>query len=472
MGGGQFRVSPHCRGRGYELSTTFVVRLLSVATSGIYRVFYVCYMLVLLHGTESAYAQTTASVPVTITLEEPSETGQLVRILVNRTTLPPLKMGGPSEKFTVSLSRKPTRGQQPVITIGRRDRGIPFPRSLFDYFNFSRVQLFIEAEDWNKPHTVTVSATTIAVPGNYLLSFGGTSYPNPNEINIREAPEIDVTIEDWLEINFSSPWEIYEGKQIVSLPVNLTVEEWFTDPIKLTLFIPNKPDYLRQYWPGTSDRVLTFTQGNYNDPQEFSLLVGPGESAGVGQDYPFVVTASRAGYNNIEKEGIIHILPNPCRYELRVVRGQEKLNFGTWVRPERDDSEGTITVNSLTGSYDKSSNMNTPVNEPISAKLTLNSTDCLNCQIFTRLSSDIYLSRTGESETIPATLEWTAWHRGILIENLVRVPVSRSIIRPTADDGTTEIQIGGTLSDISGDEFVAPAGEYSRTITVGAGCFP
>ena len=430
-----------------------------------YRLLYVCYVLVLLQGTKSAYAQT-ASVPVTITLEGVSEPVLPIPV-VNRTNLA-VKIGGPSETFAVSLSSEPL--EETTVSWGLDDN-LPLGGKKRD-LDLSLESFTFTSENWDEKQLVTVTANTDAQTEEYSIIFkiagnsGGSTFP-----------KVSVKVKNRLEINFSSPWEIYVDQHSPRLlPVTLTVEEGFIAPVQLTLSIPNKPDYLQIYRSGSRDGgVLNFDDSNYNVPQNFIL---ERRTNVVVSRHRFVVTARQGTTILGQKGGFIEILPDPCRVQFDAT-GAGELNFGTWIRPEEVDEEGSITVSSFTGDYTYDPDL-TLVGTPTTNKFRVSTTNCRGCNIGPRVSSSDTQLEGPESAIISLNTEWSVWlgdrlhfFRSPLLSLIEGRLVSRIVFtRNVLENPVITAQLGGTISDISGDESLTPGGTYSGTIIIYALCWP
>ena len=376
--------------------------------------------------------------------------------IINRTNLT-VTPGGSGKTFTVRLSSEPL--EETTVSWGLNDDDLP-PGGERDDLDMSLESFIFTSENWDEEQPVTVTAETYAETEEYLITFEITGNSGGGGVG-SILPEVTVTVEDWLEINFSSPWEVYERHPSSVLPVVLIVEEGFTAPVRVTLSLPDRPDYLRVDW---YFREVTFTEDSYSVPQNLRLRISR-SSFVIGEEHPFVLTASSVGYDDIRREGIIRTLPNPCEPTIRIIEGE--LDFGAWNRPEEEGLEGSVTVNSTTGRGDGGINMNSVGEEPSAAKWELTTQNCRGCTSGIA-SADDKLRRQNGDQTIDFSVEWSKWNDGRL--QLDRNSGDRRLITFLPDDKTQTFQFGGTISGISGDETVTPGGTYKGTIAVWISC--
>ena len=424
-----------------------------VAALGMCRLLCMCCVFALLWGAKSVYAQN-ATVPVTIILEGPSGTALPIPV-VSRTNLT-VKPGGSGKTFTVSLSSEPL--EETTVSWGLNDDDLP-PGGEERDLDMSLESFIFTSENWDEEQPVTVTAETYAEMEEYLITFEITGNSGGGGVG-STLPEITVTVEDWLEIDFASPWKVYEGR-FSRWPVTLTLEEGFTAPVTVTLSIPNKPDYLHV---DQFDWVLRFNDYPYGLSR--NLRLNPLSGFVAGEEYQFFLTVSSAGYNDIRREGIIRTLLNPCTPNIRIIEGE--LDFGAWNRPEEESLEGSITVNSTTGLGNGGINMTLVGEEPTAAKWELTTENCGGCR--SRIDYvHSSLRRQGSNKTIDFTMEYSRW-----IDDRLRIDrgskyVASWLFNPDGKIHTH--QFGGTISGISGDESVTPVGVYQGEIGVKIFCY-
>ena len=407
----------------------------------------------LLWGVKSVYAQN-ATVPVTIILEEPSGTA-LPTPVVNRTDLT-VKLGGSGETFTVSLSSPPL--EETTVSWGLNDGDLP-PGGERDDLDLSLESFIFTSENWDEGQPVTVTANTDAETEEYLITFEITGNSGGGGVG-STLPEVTVTVEDWLEINFSSP-SVHARRRYVRIPVDLTVEEGFTASVEVTLSLPdNSPDFLQVH---NSAGQIRFTEHNYETSQDVIVYIRPSTDEMVGE-YGFILTASRVGYNNIQVEGTFRIIPNPCQFNIRIM--ESELDFGTWNGPGEEGLEGSITINSTTGSDDGGINMTLVGEGPTAAKFELTTQNCRLCTygIDSWRDEDELRGQNGD-HTIDFTMEYSKWNDDRITRDRALETTGGLMGRP--DRFVHTLQFGGTISGITSN---TRPDTYLGTIVFGFTC--
>ena len=401
---------------------------------GICRWFSMFCMLVLPLSVKLAYAQESAFVPVTIILEGPENMTSASETASPELDIDPLDIDvylGGSNSFRVRLNSGWT-GQVSVsievttapsssgdvgditITTDRDDRSL----------------LFLPGD---REKIVRVDAKTDAELGDYTVKLDASNSEGTDTENVT------VTVKDWMTgFNVPQTWDVNWGWTSDLEFTLVAVEGDFVVPTTLTLSIPNKPGYL---WFGSS--MLTFNEGDYSTSKRFRIDAT--FAAVVDAEHPFVVTLSREGYNNISKSGKIKILSSPCNPNLTI--GRERLDFGTWIRPET--GEGSVTINAETDGY-RSTMTAAGGNSPTTAWLELATMNCGYCELHPS-TGDIEGKISGE--TIDFSMLWGIWdvEDGIWVdfEGGRHEPSFQTITNP--DVSPTVMEFYGEISGIDSD---------------------
>ena len=415
------------------------------------RLLYMCLVLALFQSTGSAYAQNSASVPVTITLEAPSSASETSSptLVVDPTELT-VQTGGIG-RYYVRLSPIPTG---PVsVTYRVIDAPTGGDES---HLTSSPESLSFTTTNWRRDQVVTVTAATNALEGEYTIELtpigGGVTDKDSVTVTVKEGLTLGPIPRIVVEVGKSSgPW----GLRLV---VTSGQPRWGTVTTTLSIREPGN-DYV-----SAQPSTLTYTVDEYNSSKSVTFTATADAVPGY---YTLVQTASRVGYNNVQQEGTIQVIPNQCAVTLSK---DSDLNFGQW-RKDESDGIGWVTVNAWqrlggSGSISKGHMINAGGTSSV-GRVRLSTNKCRQCSFSSSPSQGGLKGQSGHS--IAFNMGWQGWDEdGGSLGGLLRMPSEIGLffeyLPPTF---TATFQFGG---DISGITFETPPDNYRGTINAQAFC--
>ena len=440
--------------KGSGLILTVVATRTSWSIPRICRLAFVFCMLILPLSMNLAYAQESASVPVTIILEGPENTTSISETAPLELVINPLEIDvqlGGFNSFRVRLNSRPTGQVSVSIEVTTAPSSSGDVRDITITTDRDDGYLLFLPEERNREKIVRVDAETDAELGDYIVKLDASGNEGTDTGNVT------VTVKDWMKrFNVPQIWNVRQRYRHY-LEFALTVVEGdFVIPVTLTLSIPNKPDYL-----SFSPSMLTFDEDNYGTSQRFTIEAT--SAAVVGAEHLFTVTLSREEYNDISRSGNIKILPNFCTPALSV--REEDLDFGTWIRPEAGAPEGRVTINVRTG-ISSGTMVAAEGNSPTASSMVLTTEDCVYCLV-DHIKSDLIGKISGDP--IDFFMTWGAWNTeedgslGVFLGG--NETDALGVVNP--DVSPTAIRFGGTISGIDSDTSIDT---YEGSIVVQAVC--
>ena len=426
----------------------------SYASFKMYRLLCTYCVLSLLQGVESAYAQNSASVPVTIILEVPNASE----------TAPPELRVSPTElsvtqasrrRLNIWLSSMPTGS----VTVSLEVTDPPTNGDVGDV-SLSPSSLTFTGTDYEGRKPVDISAASDAETGSYTIAIELTLDIG----GILDTETVAVTVQELVSVGATLPRtiELYPGEE--SDEGLFLIDPPHSESVTLSLSIEDPVPYLR-----VEPSTLIYTEDNHNIPQYYKVVAT--ETAVAPSTHTLLILYPEGEHTEIRGE--IKILAPPCSLEFSETAD---LDFGAWHKP-RTGETGSVTVNanwtSRTGTPLASSQELTRATggQPSVGKVKLTPTNCASrCRMSVSLPQG-GLKRHGYSQPSILFEATCAWGRTTVQFPELRflaVDCNHIIHRSVLEDGQPSyFQFGGEISDIDSDK---PEGSYQGTMTAQVMC--
>ena len=410
-------------------------------------------MLILPLSVELAYAQESASVPVTIILEGPENTTSASETAPPKLLIdfdPPsleVQLGDHNRVFWVNFRPEP---------VGRVDVSIDVssgPSPTADLSNFTATteqgdgsSLLITPYNWNRrtvSNRVTVDAETDAELGDYIVKVAasGTGVTDTKEVTVKvvdwvtHEPARDILVEKGGSGTWGTGWGTGSGG-FPQTGATYTLE--LLEPVPEYLsFSPDPPE-------------LIFPYGSNHDPKYIQVYATGQAVVGARHRFRLTHTRDRDGYPDIEDEGYIIITGPPCTFGITET---SDLDFGTWRTSGDDEERWSVKVDEVDGSIGEVTNVTQVIGSSVVSvgKAKLVYTNCRgynDCGI----QVDPLTTLTGNNR------------RGTVNFDKTFTMVRRE---GDPDDESRTFHFGGR---ISGRISETPANSYTGTLTVSAFC--
>ena len=314
------------------------------------RIFYVFCMLVLLGSIEYVYAQ--ATVPVTIILQGSEPASSELR--VNPTELEVAQSS--IEDLEVWLSLRP----EGRVTVSLLVTNPPPSGNAADII-LSPISLSFEVDKYAERQSVEVRALSVAEPGEYTIELTASGG------GVTDTETVTVTVIDGLGFQPLRRVELYPGDSGTLHAILIGT------PSPRRKAITVRATILESGWEAHLELDPTEWRYDLEDDiisQPIEVTAKDNAEPGV---YRLVLTAFREGEPDVQSQGEIEILSNPCIPRINVVRTE--LNFGTW----GSGSSGWVLVDATNNRVTHSSNMNAAAGEEATeAEFTVTFSNCEN----------------------------------------------------------------------------------------------
>ena len=266
-----------------------------------------CCMLVLLGSVGFVYAQE-ATVPVTIILQGSEPASPELEVAPTE-----LEMAQSSiEDFEVWLSLRP----EGRVTVSLLVTYTPPSGNAADII-LSPISLSFEVDNYAERQSVEVRALSVAEPGEYTIELTASGG------GVTDTETVTVTVVDGLGFQLLRRVELYPGN-LRTLHAVLTGA-----PFPRRKAITVRATILESGWEAHLELDPTEWRYELDDDiisQPIEVTAKDNADPGV---YRVVLTASREGDPDVQVQGEIEILPDPCT----VTTSIKNLNFGAW--PDR-----------------------------------------------------------------------------------------------------------------------------------------
>ena len=422
------------------------------------RLFYMCCVLSLLQGLESAYAQEEVSVPVTIILEGPEN-----KTSASQTAPPELIINTPEidlqlgsfNRFRVSLRSRPIGQVNVSIEVIDEPPGGDARDVTITTARDDGTLLFLP-DEWNRRKIVRVDAETDAELGDYTVKLDASGSEGTDTKNV------SVTVEDWMTFHPILPLGVYRGRYN-TLGFYVRTDDGGAPRTDVTLtleILEPVPEYLSV---SPEPPELIFTESNHSESQEFR--VNATDQAVVGARHPFRVNLFRDGYNDISRGNDIVIVAPPCTLGITETRD---LGYGAWSKSGDGDERWSVAVDYFDGSIDEMTNVTQVSGNSVSVgKAKLSTINCGGYRCGLQIVKPDILTGSDEGGIINFDLDWD-YVGGGNKRNVSSSIENRIVSIADPDKRDLIFQFGGTISGLLSE---TPRDTYTSTITVRSFCF-